>query len=88
MKKQFAYETENVNSGYTVIGIVHMKNGCCKDKPVLLTTNICNHWKGGINYSCQCFCGGWCTNGHANASGALQEYEIMTARELRNNKVG
>lgn len=87
MKKQFIYETDNVNiRHYTVIGIVYMKNGCCNDQPVLLTANRCTHWKEGINYSCQCGCGGWCTNGHDSASGALQEYEGMTSRTLQENE--
>ncbi len=89
MEKQFAYETDNVNTAhYTVIGIVNMRNGCCNDQPILLTSNRCDQWKDGINYSCQCGCGGWCTNGHSTASAALMEYERMTERELRRSKVG
>ena len=82
MEKLFVYNEDNVSSSYNVIGIIHMKNGCCKDQSVLLTANNCSHWKNGINYSCQCACGGWCTNGHSSASEALKEYEKMSLRSL------
>lgn len=73
-----------VSKCYAVIGIVSTKNGCCADRPVLITVNRCEvspERPAGINYSCQCACGGWCTNGHADAAGALAEYEAMSAKE-------
>ena len=61
-----------VSNGLTVIGAVKMKNKCCKDKPVLITkTN-------GIEvYSCQCACGGWCSDGFDSVSKAIADYERM-----------
>ena len=69
------------------IGFANIHNGCCKDRPVLITANKAQNWPGGINYSCQCACGMWCTNGHGTAGEALSEYEQMTerAKEERNN---
>lgn len=55
-------------------------NGCC-DKPFfILTANPSDSWPGGINYSCQCACGGWCTNGHDNEADAVEEYKQMCNR--------
>ena len=86
MMKQFVYDTANVNRPYAVIGIVHIRNGCCSGEPVLITANKCELWESGINYSCQCGCGGWCTNGHEMPWEALKEYEEMTARSFRARK--
>lgn len=67
----------NISSPYRVMGIVNDNNGCCEDRPILITGNkIHNH----INYSCQCACGMWCTSGHRTASEALREYEVMTKK--------
>ena len=33
---------------------------------------------GGINYSCQCGCGAWCTTGHPTPVGALKDYQTMS----------
>lgn len=72
----FTYDSDNVGSTYTVMGIVWMKNACCKDQPVLITANA--HSNGGINYSCQCGCGAWCTTGHPTPVGALKDYQTMS----------
>lgn len=67
-----------ISPQYWIIGAVHIKNGCCKDRPVIITVN--KSPLGGLNYSCQCACGGWCTTGHASASKALEEYEVMSMK--------
>ena len=69
-----------------VIGIMTTKNGCCENRPYLLTSNKASCWPGGINYSCQCSCGMWCTNGHGTPGGAIDEYEEMTRRYEREHK--
>ena len=52
-------------------------NGCCDKKFFILTANEADNWKSGINYSCQCACGGWCTNGHETEQEAVEEYRKM-----------
>lgn len=66
-------EEIEVGRMYKPIGIVYMKNGCCKDRPVVLTRSICGA------YSAQCACDGWCTGGHMTATAAIKEYEHMSA---------
>ena len=73
---RFTYNPSNVAKYLVVIGIVYMKNGCCKDQPVLITAN--RHPEVGINYSCQCGCGMWCTTGHPTPVGALKDYQTMS----------
>lgn len=73
----------DVSSPYKVMGIVYDPNGCCKDRPILITTNRMHNRNNKINYSCQCACGMWCTSGHPNASEALHEYEQMTKRKFK-----
>lgn len=53
-------------------------NGCCDKDFFILTSNPTG--EGRINYSCQCGCGGWCTNGHATAQEAVDEYRAMCSR--------
>lgn len=67
-----------VSQQYTIIGAMRIKNGCCKNKPVIITVNPLR--AGRLNYSCQCACGGWCTSGHSTVSKALEEYEEMSNR--------
>ena len=51
-------------------------NGCCDKNYFVLTAN--RNPSGGINYSCQCGCGGgWCTTGHNNKEAAINEYKTM-----------
>lgn len=67
----------SVSRPYYTIGLVRDHNGCCSNRPILITGNkVDDH----INYSCQCACGMWCTNGHRSASEALKEYEEMTMK--------
>ena len=66
----------SVRAPYRIVGAVHMKNGCCSDKPVLITVNTLP--SGELNYSCQCACDGWCTTGRSTASKALEDYERMS----------
>lgn len=73
----------NVSLGHHVIGVLSGKNGCCNDKPYLLTVNKTKKSESrpdGLNYSCQCSCGGWCTNGHRYKGDAINEYEAMSQR--------
>lgn len=70
----------NITPPYHITGVVNDFNGCCKNKPILITVN---KWHDRLNYSCQCACGMWCTNGHTSASEALKEYEGMTQRRFK-----
>ena len=72
----FRYDPRNVSPIYNVTGIVYMKNGCCKDQPVLITCSY-NPAVGKV-YSCQCGCGRWCTTGHPTQTGALRDYQTMS----------
>lgn len=72
-----------VSDHFAIIGIVNDSNGCCKDRPILITGN---KYHERINYSCQCACGMWCTSGHTSASAALLEYENMTIRKFKEDK--
>lgn len=74
----------HVRSYYEIVGIVYHANGCCPDKPIIITaneTNVSEYHPDGVNYSCQCACDCWCTNGHGTPSEALAEYEDMTKRK-------
>lgn len=68
-----------VQKPFQPIGAVYITNGCCRNRPVLITAN--KRTNGTLNYSCQCACGGWVTTGCDTASEALQHYERMTAGE-------
>lgn len=72
----FSLRDAQVKDSLVVTGIVYMANGCCKDKPVLVTVNRMPN--GELNYSCQCSCGAWCTTGHPTSVGALRDYQTMT----------
>ena len=79
--KALYYDADNVQSRYLVIGIVNnIKNGCCKDQPILITATY-NPAIGRV-YSCQCGCGCWCTTGHPTPSGALKDYQTMSNRNV------
>lgn len=67
----------HIKSGFQVIGIAAVPNGCCPDRPVLITANRIGRESEYINYSCQCSCDGWCTTGCASVSEALREWEKM-----------
>lgn len=75
MIQAFTYDSDKVSPNYSVMGLVYMKNGCCSDKPVLITKN---NIRGGTNYSCQCACGIWCTTGHPTVAGAVKDYQTMS----------
>jgi len=68
-----------VQAPFQPIGAAYIENGCCRNRPVLITAN--KRTNGTLNYSCQCACGLWCTTGCDTASEALQHYERMTAGE-------
>lgn len=61
---------------YAVIGAIYGHNACCKDKPFLLCVNR-RSYDGRLNYSCECYCGTYCTNGHDNLIDAIAEYESL-----------
>ena len=70
----------SVRSPYQVKQVIWMKNGCCKDLPVLLTANWIkedSRW----NYSCQCACDGWCTTGCKTPEDAIDHYKRMSNGE-------
>lgn len=69
-----------VNPIYKVESIELIRNGCCNDLPVLITTNI--RPDGKTNYSAQCACGSWVTTGKDSAAEALKEYERMSRGEI------
>lgn len=75
MFKSFIFDSDNISPAYTPVGIVFVKNGCCSDKPILITKNM---FHGKANYSCQCACGTWCTTGHPTPTGALKDYQTMS----------
>ena len=64
---------------YIPVGLIRSTNGCC-NRPFVLTVNYLPD--GTENYSCQCVCGGWCTNGHKNPKEAIAEYESMSEEWL------
>ena len=77
----------DVPEHFAVVGVINTRNGCCKDKPYLLTVNkteVSKEWPVGLNYSCQCACGLWCTNGHGTPEAAIAEYERMSKSVQRN----
>jgi hypothetical protein len=59
-------------------------NGCCDKDFFILTANRDEHRPDGLNYSCQCGCGMWCTNGHDTEQAAVNEYRKMC--EARNKR--
>ena len=77
MKCKYKMNIEDIliPNGLNIIGAIHMDNKCCPDKPILITQT------GDMKvYSCQCSCGGWCTDGFQNISSAIADYERMNAR--------
>jgi hypothetical protein len=56
-------------------------NGCCEKNYFVLTSNKIPGE--GINYSCQCGCGGWCTTGHRKKEDAINDYIEMCKRYKR-----
>ena len=61
---------------YAILGAIYGHNACCKDKPFLLCANR-RYYDGSLNYSCECYCGTYCTNGHDNLIDAIAEYESL-----------
>jgi len=89
MKVNFPELYADIPNLYTPMAVVYVKNGCCDNQPVILTWNRRSDKR--INYSCQCACGGWCTNGHSTIDKAINEYLDMTKKyiqekERRNEK--
>ena len=64
--------------GLTIVGVIHMENGCCNDKPVVVTR---------VNrsapplYACECACGGWCTGCCEHIDEAVNIYRRMCIGE-------
>ena len=63
----------------TLLGIMKIENGCCKDEPVLVTACLRPNDKKVI-YSLQCACGMWCTNGFENLSDAINDWLRMSKK--------
>lgn len=59
---------------------------CCETRAPYLLTKI-NYQNGNDVYSCQCSCGGWCTNGHEHPEDAVREYESMCERYIKKHRV-
>ena len=68
----------DIDRNYKLIAVIFTdRNECCCENhsaPVLLTLSRLSSEK---VYSCQCSCGGWCTNGHSTPEEAIREYEFM-----------
>lgn len=69
---EFKVEHDEVSSYFLVLGAINMQNECCHGRPVLVTKT-----NGANVYSCQCACGGWCTDGFDSISKAVADYERM-----------
>ena len=72
-------DLSNVYGPYIPISAIHMRNGCCSGKPVILTVNV--KPDGRLNFSCQCQCGGWCTSGQDTGEKAVHQYRRMSRGE-------
>lgn len=72
---------------YAILGAIYGHNECCKDKPFLLCANK-RPSDGGINYSCECYCGMFCTNGHDNLLDAIAEYESLKDHRMDGDENG
>lgn len=66
---------------YKIVAFYPIVNNCCCDKDFfILTANkvpVTEERPKGINYSCQCACGVWCTSGHQTEQEAVDEYRQM-----------
>ena len=60
-------------------------NQCCEKPFFILTAN--KKRDGGINYSCQCGCDGWCTNGHSEPQDAVNEYINMCKKSKTGGQI-
>lgn len=70
----------------TLIGALKIKNGCCKDEPVLITGCIGTDNK--EIYSLQCSCGCWCTNGFGTIAEAINDWIRMSKKPYWRDKDG
>lgn len=69
---QIEIPAENIPSAFDLVGFLNINNKCCPKKPVLITKT-----KGVKVFSCQCYCGGWCTNGCESIQDAITEWQQM-----------
>ena len=69
---EFRVDHDGAPIGLDVIGAINMQNKCCEGRPVLVTKT-----RGFDVYSCQCACGGWCSDGFDSISKAIADYERM-----------
>lgn len=74
------YMKMDIPDGFYPVQILTMENGCCPDRPVVVTGNMLP--AGTISYSAQCACGGWCTTGCLTTKEAVERYKKMTARKI------
>lgn len=64
-----------IDERYKPIAFYPIENNECCDKDFfILTANKTPH---GMNYSCQCACGMWCTSGFATEQQAVNAYRSM-----------
>lgn len=84
LKQQFG-DRVRVRPPFHVERVVWMHNGCCRDLPVLLTSNILQDGK--INYSAQCGCDGWATTGFSDPKGAIYKYRTMNVSDSIKRKL-
>jgi hypothetical protein len=69
---EYKVEYDGVPIGLEIIGAIQMQNKCCEGRPILITKT-----RGLDVYSCQCACGGWCTDGYGNIYEAIAGYVKM-----------
>lgn len=66
------FSAENIPQYCKPLGALYIKNKCCANQPVIVTKT-----HGTEVYSCQCACGGWCTNGCDSVQDAITEWLQM-----------
>ena len=77
----------NLHAHHKAVAFYPIKdNGCCDSEFFMVTSNKADCWSSGINYSCQCTCGMWCTNGHPTIQEAVDEYIDMCERFKKRRK--
>lgn len=77
----------NLSKVFGLVAVIFSKKNmcCCENNPPYLLTK-CKYTDGTEIFSCQCSCGGWCTNGHSDPADAIEEYESMCDRYIKSHK--
>lgn len=71
------FSNRTVPFRHKLLGAVYGNNGCCPGKPYLICQSNLSSFP---VYSCECYCGMWCTSGHFKIELAVNEYEDMTRK--------